>query len=250
MQPWMNLSPTKNMIQFIRKQTSYLILSWTWSSFRGRGGPHRRHICSPIHQKRFTWFIIKDEHNISKIKSTIHTKQSIVPHKSNNDLPQQGTKSLGLVLHADDRPKNWPPSMGADMSLSRSPSLNTWQRQMGAFWKSDRTPSQHLPWRGGLGAVLFVRKSLHGISPISDGRHSFGCGLKGGGGGGALGVGGQNIGGTHNMGGRIDLTTGTSSFMFNNSNHQPSTTVVISWNGRTWTQVPVTCYLTKVACAI
>jgi hypothetical protein len=74
---------------------------------------------------------------------------------------------------------------------------------MGKFWKSDRTPSQHLPWRGGLGAVLLVRKSLHGISPISDGRHSFGCGLKGDDDGGALGVGGQNIGGTHNMGGRI-----------------------------------------------
>ena len=51
--------------------------------------------------------------------------------------------------------------------------------------------------------MLLVRKSLHGISPISDGRHSLGCGLKGDGGGGALGVGGQNIGGTHNMGGRI-----------------------------------------------
>jgi hypothetical protein len=60
---------------------------------------------------------------------------------------------------------------------------------MGASSKSDLRPSQHLPGYGGGGAVLLMMKSLHGISPIMDGRHSFGWGI-----GGVGGVGGPNIG--------------------------------------------------------
>ena len=59
------------------------------------------------------------------------------------------------------------------ISFSRLPLLK-WHMQMVAFFRSDLRPSQHLLGLGGAGAVLLVRKSLHGISPIIDGRHSFG----------------------------------------------------------------------------
>jgi hypothetical protein len=95
------------------------------------------------------------------------------------------------LLQISMRPTKFSKIMCADKTWSKPPSPK-WQRQMGVSFMSDLRPSQHLPGYGGGGAVLLVRKSLHGISPIIDGRHSFGCGGIGGLGGDG-GVGGHKI---------------------------------------------------------
>ena len=60
-------------------------------------------------------------------------------------------------------------SIGAGMNLLMSP-LMPWQRQMGAFSTSDLKLSQQI--LGGAGSSALVRYSMHGISCISDDRHS------------------------------------------------------------------------------
>ena len=117
---------------------------------------------------------IKDElahSEMRKIKKSLY----IVPREEeSNKLPSQEPNSPGLESQMIIVRMNFSLSTVADMSLSRSVPSSMRQRQMGASWTSDLRPSQHLPWFGGSGAVLLVRKSLHGISPISGVRHSFG----------------------------------------------------------------------------
>ena len=94
-------------------------------------------------------------------------------------------------------------SMGAGMILLMSP-FRPWQRQMGALSTRDLKAPQHVA--GGVGTAVLVRKSMHGISPISGVRHSVSCAGGGGGvvgetglagscGGGATGVAGSCGGG-------------------------------------------------------
>ncbi|EEC80273.1 hypothetical protein OsI_22255 [Oryza sativa Indica Group] len=66
--------------------------------------------------------------------------------------------------------------MGAGMNLPMLP-LMPWQRQMGAISTSDLKPSQQT--LGGAGTSVLVAYSTHGISAISDDKHSVGCGVIG-----------------------------------------------------------------------